>query len=119
MDDFLLFSNNKDELHFLTEKIEIFLTRHLCLQLKEKATIIAPVYVGIPFLGFRVLPGCLRLKPENKRRVLKKLKRRVMEFQEGVISEEKYSQSLMSITEYLKIGNTYHLRRNVYHHAFI
>jgi retron-type reverse transcriptase len=119
MDDFLLFGNDKVELHVLKAKIEIFLNRHLQLQLKEKATIIAPVYVGIPFLGFRVFPGYIRLKQENKRRSLKKFKRRVKEFREGIISEGKYAQSLMSINEYFKIGKTYHLRRNVYDHAFI
>jgi len=119
MDDFLLFGNDKGELHLLKAKIEFFLARHLRLRLKEKATIIAPVHVGIPFLGFRIFPGYIRLKKENKKRSLKKLKRRLEEFRQGTISEEKYAQSLMSITEYLKIGKTYHLRRSVYDHAFI
>jgi hypothetical protein len=119
MDDFLLFGNDKGELHIMKAKIEFFLSHHLQLQLKEKATIIAPVHVGIPFLGFRVFPGYIRLKKENKKRSLKKLKRRLEEFRQGVINEDKYAQSLMSITEYLKIGKTFHLRRSVYHHAFI
>lgn len=119
MDDFLLFGNDKGVLHVLEAKIEFFLASHLQLQLKEKVTIIAPVHVGIPFLGFRIFPGYIRLKQENKRRSLKKLKRRVEGFRQGIIREEKYTQSLMSITEYLKIGKTYYLRRSVYDHAFI
>lgn len=119
MDDFLLFGNDKGELHLLKAKIEIFLARQLRLQLKEKATIIAPVHVGIPFLGFRIFPAYIRLKQENKKRSLKKLRRRLEEFRQGVISEDKYAQSLMSITGYLKIGKTYHLRRSIYDHAFI
>jgi RNA-directed DNA polymerase len=119
MDDFLLFGNDKGELHVLKAKIEFFLACHLHLQLKEKATIIAPVHVGIPFLGFRIFPGYIRLIQENKKRSLKKLKRRLEAFRQGTISEEKYVQSLMSITGYLKIGKSYHLRRSVYDHAFI
>lgn len=118
MDDFLLFENSKVELHLLKEKIEVFLTRQLQLKLKDKATILSPVHVGIPFLGFRVFSGYIRLIKESKTRLVKKLKRRVVEFREGIIDEEKYTQSLMSITEYLKIGKTYNFRRNIYDQIF-
>ena len=46
------------------------------------------------------------------------MKSRVDEFEIGDISEEKYVQSLMSITEHLKIGNTYKLRKDIFDKMF-
>lgn len=118
MDDFILFGDEKAELHLLHSSIRSFLSDELKLELKEKATIIAPVLEGIPFLGFRIFPQVIRLKQENKKRALNKLKSRSRTFKAGKISEEKYTQSLMSITEHLKIGNTYNLRKDIFSKMF-
>jgi len=74
MDDFILFSDEKPELHFLYVKMKNFLGSELQLQLKENATVLAPVTDGVPFLGFRIFPNMIRLKRENKKRALKKIK---------------------------------------------
>lgn len=113
MDDFILFANEKAGLHIMKSKIEIFLAKHLRLRLKESATVIAPVRNGVSFLGFRVYPRLIRLKQENKKRLTKKLKKRTVQFRGGVITEEEYARFLMSITEHLKIANTYNLRRKI------
>jgi RNA-directed DNA polymerase len=113
MDDFILFAPDKPGLHILKSKIATFLENQLRLELKEKATVIAPVRNGVPFLGFRVFPRLLRLKQENKRRYMNKLKTRNRQFRKGIISEEKYAKSLSGIIEHLKIANTYHLRRKI------
>ncbi len=118
MDDFILFGDEKAELHLLHSSIRAFLRDELELELKEKATIIAPVDEGVPFLGFRIYLNLVRLKHENKKRALNTLKSRSTAFKAGKISEEKYSQSLMSITEHLKIGNTYNLRKDIFNKMF-
>ncbi|VVB91473.1 Reverse transcriptase (RNA-dependent DNA polymerase) [uncultured archaeon] len=118
MDDFILFGNEKAELHLLHSTIRAFLRDELTLELKEKATIIAPVQEGDPFLGFWIFPNLIRLKHENKKRALNTLKSRNRAFKSGKTNEEKYSQSLMSITEYLKIGNTYNLRKDIFSKMF-
>lgn len=118
MDDFILFSDEKTELHLLHSSIQDFLNNELKLELKEKATIIAPVLEGVPFLGFRIFPHLIRLKHENKKRALNTLKSRNRAFKAGKLTEEKYSQSLMSITEHLKIGNTYNLRKDIFSKMF-
>ena len=91
---------------------------HHKLELKEKATVLAPVQEGVPFLGFRVYPNLIRLKPENKKRALSTLKIRTRAFKAGEISEEDYSQSLMSTTEHLKIANTNNFRKDVFARTF-
>lgn len=118
-DDFVLFSNSKTSLHLLHSEICAFLQKELKLELKEEATIIAPVSEGIPFLGFRIFPNIIRIKNENKKRLIRKMKSRNKEFMEGKISNEKYSQSLNSMTEHLKVGNTYHLRKDIFHKMFL
>ena len=114
MDDFILFCAEKTDLHSLHISIMNFLHDELELELKEKATMLAPAQDGIPFLGFRIFPNLIRLKQENKRRALHTLKSRTRAFEAGEISEEEYSRSLMSITEHLKIANTYNLRKDVF-----
>lgn len=112
MDDFILFADERPVLHVQKSKIDTFLKDRLHLELKEKATVIAPVRNGVPFLGFRVFPRLLRLKQENKKRLMNKLKTRTRQLRKGTISEKKYAKSMSSIIEHLKIADTYHLRRS-------
>ena len=119
MDDFILFSDEKPELHFLYVKMKNFLGSELQLQLKENATVLAPVTDGVPFLGFRIFPNMIRLKRENKKRALKKIKLVNKAFCSGKLDEKKYAQSLMSSTEHLKTGNTYRFRKDIFGKMFL
>jgi hypothetical protein len=118
MDDFILFGDEKVDLHSLHFSIRNFLHDELELELKEKATMLAPVREGIPFLGFRIFPKLIRLKQENKKRALNTLKSRTRAFKARKIGEEEYSRSLMSTTEHLKIANTYNFRKDVFNKMF-
>lgn len=118
MDDFIIFGDEKIVLHLLSSSIRTFLYNELKLELKDKATILAPVMEGLPFLGFRIFPNVIRLKNENKRIILNKLKLRDAALRNGNINEEKYSQSVMSITEHLKMGNTFNLRKDIFSKLF-
>ena len=118
MDDFILFGDEKANLHSLHIRIRNFLHDKLELELKDKATMFAPVQDGIPFLGFRIFPNLIRLKSENKRRAFNTLKARTRAFEAGEISESDYSRALMSITEHLKIADSYNLRKDVFDKMF-
>ncbi|MEO5379137.1 MAG: reverse transcriptase/maturase family protein [Magnetococcus sp. DMHC-6] len=65
MDDFLFFAPTRSFLHEIHFEIRQFLHDRLSLLLKERATILAPVNDGIPFLGFRIYPSAIRL-PQNE-----------------------------------------------------
>jgi RNA-directed DNA polymerase len=119
MDDFILFDNDKKNLKHLQARISDFLFKILRLELKDKGIILAPCHLGIPFLGFRIFPNTIRIKRENKKRWIKKFKTRMIEFEGGLIDEEKYSRCLMSLTEHLKQANSYHFRRRIFNEAFI
>ena len=114
MDDMLLFGGSRDEMHRLKMLAESFLNDELHLTLKERATILSPVDEGLPFLGLMIYPNLIRVRQTNKKRSLRHLKTRIEEYARGEITEEEFSQSVSSITEHLKTGNTYRLRRNIF-----
>ena len=62
MDDFLVLAHEKACLHTTLATTRAFLRDVLRLDLKDEAVRIAPVTQGIPFLGFRIFPGLIRLE---------------------------------------------------------
>ena len=64
MDDFLILSKNKEELHIIKEKIKEFLqTLHLDLHPKKQQ--IFPISTGIDFVGYRIFRDYIRLRSSN------------------------------------------------------
>lgn len=114
MDDFVIFSNSKEELLNLRREIPDFLAESLKLQLKEKATYINSRSNGLSLLGRRIFPSLIRIKPENLKRCLKNLDRRNHEYAAGLIDEKRLMQSRASCMANLKLWNTYHLRKKIY-----
>ena len=62
------FADDKPTLHLWLAQIRGYLHDRLALQLKEPATLLAPVTEGLPFLGFRIYPGLIRLNRRGLRR---------------------------------------------------
>jgi len=114
MDDFISFSDNKESLRELLTKIEEFTGKNLKLQLKEKATSLAPVTEGVPFLGFRVFPKLIRIKRENLVRLRKKVRRKEELFLKGKISEEELVLSIQSMVGHVQLSNSLGERRNIF-----
>jgi len=111
MDDFLCFGADKKELHRVRAQVRAFLWERLALELKEEKCYVAPVTQGIPFLGFRVFPGTVRLSRPSLVRCRRKLKRRERAFEGGHISEEMLVQSVGSLLAHIAHANTMALRR--------
>ena len=76
MDDFCIFDPNKETLKEQRDKIKIYLSEKLRLEVKESATLINGKLHGLPFLGVRIFPGIIRLITENFNRSYKKFKTR-------------------------------------------
>ena len=112
MDDFLCFGASKDELHGVHGEVRVFLRERLRLELKDNKCYVAPVTQGIPFLGFRVFPGTVRLLRPSLVRCRRKLKQREQAFVAGCISEEKMIQSAGSLIAHIAHANTMSLRRS-------
>ncbi len=101
MDDFVLFSNNKDELKDWHSQVNKFVTESLKLQLKKKACWLNRSNAGLSFLGMRVFPGMLRHRPANRNRSLKKMSQRIQAFEQGYISEQQMADSIQCICAHL------------------
>ena len=56
---------------------------HLHLKLKRGACYINTRSNGLSFLGVRIFPALVRVKRENLKRTLSKMRRREIEFSEG------------------------------------
>lgn len=84
----------------------------LDLQLKARATILAPCAQGLPFLGWRVYRGLLRLRPENLRRTRARVRQRERQHARGLLDEERLAGCVRSVVAHLRAGNTSALRRS-------
>lgn len=115
MDDFLFFGPTKSFLHEIHFEIRQFLHDRLKLLLKERATIMAPVSEGIPFLGFRIFPATMRLPQKGLARFRRKLRAAELACQQGKIDEEALSRSVGSMIGHMKHADTLALRRQHWH----
>ena len=109
MDDFLIFGDSKRELAEQRQRVRDLLERDR-LELHPKKQEIYPTRCGIPFLGFRILCDRRRLKRENIRRFLRRMRRKAALVEEGRLPKRAYVESLRSWIAHAEHGNTWRLR---------
>ncbi len=114
MDDFALFADDKAVLRRAHDDVRSFLADAMRLELKPQATILAPTREGLPFLGWRVHCGVVRIRPENLRRLRSRIRHRCREHRTGLIGDDELLASLRSTCEHLRHGNTLSLRRRLF-----
>lgn len=107
MDDVLLFSYDKYHLLEALGELTLWLPQTLKLALKHTATQLHPVDHGIPFLGFRIFPQCIRFDSRRKRRFIQQWKciAKMDEFEQ--------SQRYNGLVCWAEQANTRQLRRNL------
>ena len=115
MDDFVVFGDDKPGLHGLRAAIQRFLHDELALRLKEEGTFIAPSWQGLPFLGFRIFPGLIRIKREGWKRYTRKIHARGSLYTEGGISEEQLVASAHSLVSHVAFADSRRLRQTFEH----
>lgn len=113
MDDFVLFADEKAPLAAWHDEVAGFLAQRLGLELKQRATLLAPARQGLPFLGWRLYRGTTRLRPQNLRRTRARLRRRVWEHRTGRIDDQRLLASVASVMEHLRHGRSAGLRRRL------
>jgi RNA-directed DNA polymerase len=111
-DDFLLFATDKPTLHHWREEIIGFL-QTLRLTLHERQAQVFPVKNGIDFLGWRLFPHYRRLRRDNVRHAVRRLRRQQAAFARGELSQEALTASVQAWLAHAAHGNTYQLRRRV------
>ncbi len=117
MDDMVLFADDKARLRACEVGCAEYLHARLRLNLKEEATLLAPVRQGLPFLGRRIFPNLIRLRRQNLRRSLDRLRRKQRRFLSGRLDAQGWERSLASTFAHLGMsdghGDTLALRRKL------
>lgn len=114
MDDFLVFGTDKGLLAEHFSGIRRFVGERLRLEIREEVSFIAPVLQGIPFLGFRIFPGMVRLKRENLVRFRRKVKSLENAYLNGALEEERLADSVRSMIAHISHADTYRFRREFF-----
>jgi hypothetical protein len=113
MDDQLLFGDDKEALWAAEEFIRTYAADRLCLTIKDRATVLAPVSEGMPWLGFRVYPGLVRLAQPSKVRFMRKLQTSVDQAAASVLADEGEVSRSASLCGHVAHANTRSLRRSI------
>lgn len=114
VDDFVLFSNSKSQLHVWKQAVQTFLANQLRLQLHPDKCVVFPVNEGIPFLGQRVFPTHRLLRKENLRRFKRRLERRTQQFHKKELSSEKMECQLNAWLGHARQADTFRLRKAIF-----
>ena len=113
VDDFLLYSNDPDQLSdWRTAIIERLAS--LRLSLHEESTRIFPTVSGIPFLGFRLYPDHRRIKRRKVVTYRRKLRRLLDDFATGGVPFSEVDASLKGWVNYVRQADSWGLRRDIF-----
>jgi len=112
MDDFLVFEQDKSCLIGWLYEIDNYVTNKLLIELKENVLKLMPVSQGVPFLGFRIFPGIIRLQRKNVVRFRRKMRKREHQFLSGEIDEKNFIDSVTSILAHISHADTYKMRQS-------
>lgn len=114
MDDWVLFDDDKRQLHEWHAAIEGFLAARLRLRLHPKKSIVFPVEVGIDFCGFRLYPTHRRLRRSSIRRFVRRFRRQREAYRRGDLALDEMSRSVRSWIAHAAHGDTWRLRRRLF-----
>lgn len=113
VDDFLVFSDDKEYLAEVRQQIRCFLVS-LRLRLHPKKNVISPVKNGIRFLGFRVFPTHRLLPKDNVRRFRRRIRALQHAYAKYEISLPEIQQRMMSWSGHACQADTFRLRCNLF-----
>jgi len=117
MDDFLLFSDNKEYLKEVMKKIEKELNTVYCLKLNSKKSHIVNIKEGFTFCGyhFRVINSktIITVPAATRRRVKQRIKEVRYLYRNNLISLRSCFSSIQTYYNAFKFGNKMKMRRMV------
>jgi len=107
-DDFLIFGDNKKEMHEIADEIEQFLDSKLKLSLSKKN--LFHTTQGVDFLGYRHFKsGKILIRKSTAKRMKKRIKKLKWELKTKRITRDRVMSVLGSISGWLKHANTHNL----------
>jgi len=101
-DDFLILSRNEQHLFEIIPILDRFLDKNLKLKLHPRKIILRRFNQGIDFLGYVVFPHHIILRPKTVRRMFKRIQIKKDLLDKGLITKEKFYQTVQSYRGLLK-----------------
>jgi RNA-directed DNA polymerase len=114
MDDFILYSNNVQDLKKSLKQIAEFLKQQLGLRIKPKSIQLNRISLGIPFLGYRIFPRMIRVRKENLKRCLQGIKKTEIEYKNGMVTSERLYHSTRSRMGFIGFANSNNLQKSIW-----
>lgn len=113
VDDFMLLSNSKKQLHEWKYKIEDYLIS-LRLKVHPRKVNIFSVYEGVDVLGYRVFPAYRLLRNDNGHRFIRRLKGFTKAYANGDMQWDDFNPSVQSWIGHATQANTFGLRETIF-----
>lgn len=118
MDDFVIFSTDKEYLKHCKQVMQEELETKYHLKLNPK-TKISPMKNGLDFLGFRFILKdkklILKIRTSTKRRAKHKMKKLTGLYMENKITKHDMMQVIASYQGHIRYGNTYYLEKKIFY----
>jgi hypothetical protein len=112
MDDFVFFSDSKQELNIIFGAIKDYLQK-IGLTLPNRKCNIFKTETGVNFLGFKIFPTHRILLKRNIHRIKARLRYFQQKYTKGEITLEEIRQSLASWLGHVKWGDVYQLTNSI------
>ncbi|MCI0528474.1 MAG: RNA-directed DNA polymerase, partial [Nitrospira sp.] len=113
VDDFACFDDHKDFLHEVKDQMSEYLER-LRVKLHPKKSRIFPVWLGVPFLGYKVYPYHRKLCKKNSMIFRGRLRKYRDQYRAGKKEFEDISRSVRCWVAHASHANTYRLRETIF-----
>jgi hypothetical protein len=112
VDDFLIYSADRQRLHELLPRIHSYMAETR-LRLHPRKCQITPVRCGVEFLGWQVFPDHRRVRRTTGVRFQRRLRMLAEGYRAGRIGRPEVTASVMSWLGHLKHGDTWGLRASL------
>jgi len=106
-DDFLFFSNDKQDLREIARDLKAYLSNELGLRMSKCE--LFPVANGVDFLGYRHFPNYVLLRKSTAVRIKRRLRMLPRLFEAGRITLEQFRSSIASSLGWMMWANTHNL----------
>jgi len=111
MDDFVLFSESKEELKERLKTIRTFLAVNLGLELKP--VILNRCEIGMSFLGYKLFPNSLRLSRRSRLRFRRKFHQYEKFYQAGTWTEEELQRHVEPMLAFIRQSGSRKFRERI------
>ena len=108
MDDFVILSQDKEQLRNWLARIEQFLREELKLEFNPKTTMLAAKN-GIDFVGYKHRATHRKVRKDS----IKRIKRTIKKCESGKITKEQLQKSIQSWTGHAGHADSYNLRKKI------